>query len=162
MTRRHKTILFLLSLAMFLVVLDSAIVNVALPAIKAALRFDAASLQWVLTAYILTFGGFLMLGGRTADLYGRRRVLVVGIAGFTLCSLLIGLSGSATLLIALRALQGLSAAFMAPTALSILLATFEEGSARNQALSIWSVVASGGAAAGVFLGGLLTQYLGWR
>ncbi len=157
-----QVILWLLALTMFLVVLDSAIINVALPKIKDALGFDDASLQWVLTSYILTFGGFLMLGGRTADLYGRRRVLIFGIAGFTLSSLLIGLSGSAEMLIGLRAFQGLAAAFMAPTALSILLTTFEEGDSRNKALSIWSLVASGGAAAGVFLGGLLTQYLGWQ
>src|ERR1700682_2519527 len=155
-------ILLLLSLAMFMVILDSAIINVALPAMKAALHFDTSSLQWVLTAYILTFGGFLLLGGRTADLFGRRRLLVLGIGGFSLFSLLLGLTSSSVLLIALRALQGLAAAFMAPTALSILLTTFEEGDERNRALSIWSIVASGGAAAGVFLGGVLTQYLGWR
>ncbi len=147
---------------MFLVVLDSAIVNVALPAIKNDLHFDAASLQWVLTAYILTFGGFLMLGGRAADLFGRRKVLLWGIGGFTLFSLLIGLSHTSLMLIILRALQGLAAAFMAPTALSILLTTFEEGPERNRALSIWGLVASGGAAAGVFLGGVLTQFLGWQ
>lgn len=157
-----QVILWLLALTMFLVVLDSAIVNVALPAIKSALHFDDASLQWVLTAYILTFGGFLMLGGRTADLYGRRRVLVAGIGGFTLFSLLIGLSFTSTMMIVLRALQGLAAAFMAPTALSILLTTFEEGPERHKALSVWSIVASGGAASGVFLGGVLTQYLGWQ
>src|SRR5882724_7025742 len=162
MSKEHKIILSLLSLTMFLVILDSAIVNVALPAIKKGLQFDASLLQWVLTGYILTFGGFLMLGGRTADLYGRRRVLVFGIAGFSLFSLLIGFSISSTMMIALRALQGLCGAFMAPTALSILLTTFQEGEERNKALSVWSIVASGGAAAGVFLGGLLTQYLGWR
>ena len=162
MTKNHKIILLLLSLCMFIVVLDSAIINVALPAIKEALQFDNASLQWVLTAYILTFGGFLLLGGRTADLYGRRRVLVLGLVGFGFVSLLIGLSGSSLMMIILRALQGLTAAFMAPTALSILLTTFKEGEARNKALSIWSIVASGGAAAGVFLGGLLTQYFGWQ
>lgn len=162
MEKSKKIILWLLALVMFLVVLDSAIINVALPKIKDALGFDDASLQWVLTAYILTFGGFLMLGGRTADLYGRRKVLIFGIAGFTLFSLLIGLSTSGQMLIILRAFQGLAAAFMAPTALSILLTTFEEGPERHKALSIWSLVASGGAAAGVFLGGLLTQYLGWQ
>jgi EmrB/QacA subfamily drug resistance transporter len=160
--RSKSTTLWLLALAMFLVVLDSAIINVALPAIKTAMHFTTASLQWVLTGYVLTFGGFLMLGGRTADLYGRRRVLLAGIAGFIAFSLLAGLATSATWLIAARALQGLAGAFMAPTALSILLATFEEGPERNRALSVWSIVASGGAAAGVFLGGLLTQYLGWR
>lgn len=162
MSREHKIVLLLLALAMFLVVLDSAIINLALPAIKSAMHFDTASLQWVLTAYILTFGGFLMLGGRLADLYGRRKILVIGMVGFSLFSLLIGLSNSATTLIALRAMQGLAGALMAPTALSILLATFDEGEERNRALSIWSIVASGGAAAGVFLGGLLTEYLGWR
>ena len=99
---RHM-ILLLLSLAMFMVILDSAIINVALPAMKAALRFDTSSLQWVLTAYILTFGGFLMLGGRAADLFGRRRLLVLGIGGFSLFSLLLGLTSSSVLLIALRA-----------------------------------------------------------
>src|SRR3981081_728533 len=120
-SQNRNMILLLLSLAMFMVILDSAIVNVALPAMKAALHFDTSSLQWVLTAYILTFGGFLMLGGRLADLYGRRRILVIGMAGFSLFSLLIGLSNSGPMLIALRALQGLAGAMMAPTALSILL-----------------------------------------
>lgn len=159
---KQTRILLLLATTMFLVVLDSAIVNLALPAIKDALGFDTSTLQWVLTAYILTFGGFLMLGGRTADLYGRRRILLIGVAGFTLTSLLLGLANSEAMFIMLRALQGLAAAFMAPTALSILLTTFQEGDERNKALSVWSMVASGGAAAGVFLGGLLTQYLGWR
>lgn len=162
MSREHKIVLLLLALAMFLVVLDSAIINLALPAIKSAMHFDTASLQWVLTAYILTFGGFLMLGGRLADLYGRRKILVIGMAGFSIVSLLIGLSSSAETLIGLRAVQGLAGALMAPTALSILLATFAEGEERNRALSVWSIVASGGAAVGVFLGGLLTEYLGWR
>ena len=161
-SQNRPMILLLLSLTMFMVILDSAIINVALPAMKAALHFDTSSLQWVLTAYILTFGGFLMLGGRTADVFGRRRLLVLGIGGFSLFSLLLGLTSSSVLLIALRALQGLSAAFMAPTALSILLTTFEEGEERNRALSVWSMVAAGGGAAGVFLGGVLTQYLGWQ
>lgn len=161
-SRSNKIVLGLLALSMFLVVLDSAIINLALPAIKEALHFNNASLQWVLTAYILTFGGFLMLGGRLADLYGRRKILIIGMAGFVITSLLIGLSLSAEMLIALRAVQGLAGALMAPSALSILLATFNEGDQRNKALSVWSLVASGGAAAGVFLGGLLTQYLGWR
>lgn len=160
--KSKQIVLWLLALTMFLVVLDSAIINVALPKIKDALGFDEASLQWVLTAYILTFGGFLMLGGRTADLYGRRKILTFGIGGFTLFSFLIGLSVSSEMMVILRACQGLAAAFMAPVALSILLTTFEEGPERFKALSIWSLVASGGAAAGVFLGGLLTQYLGWQ
>lgn len=155
-------ILALLALSQFLVVLDSAIINVALPTIKEALNFDNASLQWVVTAYILTFGGFLMFGGRAADLFGRRRVLVSGMAGFVAVSFLMGLSQSAEMLVGLRAIQGLAAAFMAPAALSILLTTFSEGEERNKALAVWAVVASGGAAAGVFLGGLLTQYFGWQ
>src|SRR5512135_3164915 len=107
MKHNPRLILVLLSLTQLLVVIDSVIVNLALPAIKSALHFDTASLQWVLTAYILTFGGFLMLGGRTADLFGRRRVLVLGIAAFTLCSLLLGFASSGTALIVLRALEGL-------------------------------------------------------
>jgi EmrB/QacA subfamily drug resistance transporter len=157
-----NTILWILALSFFLVILDSAIVNVALPAIKGSLHFAGAALQWVITGYILTFGGFLMLGGRTADLYGRRRVLVLGIAGFITFSLLTGFSLNAPMMIAMRALQGLAGAFMAPASLSILLATFEEGPERNRALAIWSIIASGGAAAGVLLGGILTQTLGWR
>ncbi len=160
--RKSKLILVLLSMTQLLVVIDSVIVNLALPAIKSALHFDSASLQWVLTAYILTFGGFLMLGGRAADLYGRRKVLVLGIAGFSLSSLLLGFTHSGTILIALRALEGLAAAFMSPAALSILLTTYEEGDERNRALSVWSVVISGGAAVGVILGGILTEYAGWR
>ncbi len=161
MKSNPKLILVLLSLTQLLVVIDSVIVTLALPAIKAALHFDAASLQWVLTAYILTFGGFLMLGGRTADLFGRRLVLVLGIAGFSLSSLLLGFTRSATILIVLRGLEGLAAAFMSPAALSILLTTYKEGDERNRALSVWSVVLSGGAAVGVILGGVLTQYAGW-
>jgi EmrB/QacA subfamily drug resistance transporter len=158
----QDTILFLLSAATLLVVVDSAIINVALPVIKVALHFTQDSLQWVLTSYLLAFGGFLMLGGRTADLYGRRRVLVAGLAGFSLCSLLTGFSVNAPMLIVMRGLQGLAAAFMAPSALAILLTIFEEGPARHRALSIWGVVTSGGGAVGVLLGGVLTQYLGWR
>jgi len=157
-----KITLWLLALAQFLVILDSAIVNVALPAIKTALQFDTASLQWVVTAYTLTVGGFLMLGGRAADLFGRRRVLISGILMFSFTSLLIGLSQSSTMFIVLRALQGLAAAFMSPAALSILLTTFKEGNERNKALSIWGALGAGGAAVGVMLGGLLTQTLGWQ
>src|SRR5258706_2225441 len=147
---------------MFVVVLDSAIINLALPAIQKALKFNDATLQWVVTSYILTFGGFLMLGGRTADLYGRRKILILGLAGFSVCSGLIGFSNSSSMLIVLRAVQGLAGAFMAPTALSILLTSFKEGPERNRALSIWRIVASGGAAAGVFLGCVLPEYLGWQ
>ncbi len=162
MKTNPKFILLLLSLTQLLVVIDSVIVNLALPAIKSAMHFDSASLQWVLTAYVLTFGGFLLLGGRAADLYGRRTVLVMGIAGFSLSSLLLGFTQSSTTLIVLRALEGLSAAFMSPAALSILLSVYREGDERNRALSVWATVISGGAAFGVILGGILTQYVGWR
>jgi EmrB/QacA subfamily drug resistance transporter len=161
--KNHKwLILALLAIAQFMVILDSAIVNVALPAMQQALHFDQESLQWVVTAYTLTFGGFLLLGGRAADLYGRRRILLSGVAGFTLFSLLMGLTDSSTVVIVLRALQGLAAALMSPAALSILLTTFKEGKDRNTALGVWSAVGAGGAAVGVLLGGILTQYLGWE
>lgn len=160
---KHKgAILFLLALSQFLVVLDSAIMNVALPAIQEALHFNDSQLAWVVTAYALTFGGFLMLGGRAADLYGRRKILIIGTVGFALSSLIIGLAQSDVMLIAARAVQGITAAFMSPAALSILLTTFKEGPERTRALSIWAAVASGGAAVGVFLGGALTQYVGWE
>jgi EmrB/QacA subfamily drug resistance transporter len=162
MKNKKWLILALLAIAQFMVVLDSAIVNVALPALEKALHFDQSSLQWVVTGYTLTFGGFLLLGGRAADLYGRRRVLLTGIAGFTLFSLLIGLSDSSVVVVILRALQGLSAAMMSPAALSILLTTFKEGKERNTALGVWSAVGAGGAAVGVLLGGILTQYMGWE
>lgn len=160
---KHKwLILALLAVAQFMVVLDSAIVNVALPAMEKALHIDPASLQWIVTSYTLAFGGFLLLGGRASDLYGRRRVLLTGIVGFTVFSLAIGLAQSGTAVVILRALQGLAAAFMSPAALSIVLTTFKEGKERNTALGVWSAVASGGAAAGVLLGGILTQYFGWE
>jgi EmrB/QacA subfamily drug resistance transporter len=152
----------LVAIAQFMVVLDSAITNVALPTIKAQLNFTNSALQWVVTAYALTFGGFLLLGGRAADLFGRRRVLVSGMLAFTVFSFLIGISHSAILLIVLRALQGMSAALMSPSALSIVLTTFRDGPNRNRALSYWTLVATGGAALGLLLGGVLTQYVGWR
>lgn len=155
-------VLALLALAQFMVVLDSAIANVALPAIQQSLGFDTATLQWIITGYALTFGGFLMLGGRAADLFGRRRVLIAGIIGFTITSLLIGIAQTPIEMIAFRALQGIAAAFMSPSALSIVLTTFREGKSRNTALGIWTAVAAGGAAAGLVIGGLLTEYLNWR
>lgn len=162
MNQNKWLILALLAIAQFMVVLDSAIVNVALPAMEKALHFDPASLQWVVTSYTLAFGGFLLLGGRAADLYGRRRILLIGVATFTILSLAIGLSGSSLMVIVFRALQGLAAAFMSPAALSILLTTFSEGKDRNRALGVWSAVGAGGAAVGVLLGGILTQYMGWE
>jgi len=153
----------LVAIAQFMVVLDTAITNVALPTIKQQLHFTDSMLQWVVTAYALTFGGFLLLGGRAADLYGRRRVLVSGMIAFTIFSFLIGISRSTTLLITLRALQGASAAFMSPSALSIVLTTFRDGgAARNKALAYWTLVATAGAAIGLLLGGALTQYVNWR
>jgi EmrB/QacA subfamily drug resistance transporter len=152
----------LVAIAQFMVVLDTAITNVALPTIKQQLHFTDSSLQWVITAYALTFGGFLLLGGRAADLFGRRRTLLSGMIAFTTFSLLIGLSSSSTALIVLRALQGMSAALMSPAALSIVLTTFGEGNERNRALGYWTLVATGGAAVGLLLGGLLTEYFGWR
>jgi EmrB/QacA subfamily drug resistance transporter len=145
-----------------MVVLDSAITNVALPTIKQQMHFSNSTLQWVVTAYALTFGGFLLLGGRTADLLGRRRTLLSGMIAFTCFSFLIGISHSEFSLIALRALQGMAAAFMSPSALSIVLTTFRDGPNRNRALAYWTLVATGGAAVGLLLGGVLTQYVGWR
>ncbi|HSW97075.1 MAG TPA: MFS transporter [Candidatus Saccharimonadales bacterium] len=163
MKQRSPWLIFILvAVAQFMVVLDISITNVALPTIKQTLHFDANSLQWVITAYALTFGGFLLLGGRAADLFGRRKTLLFGMLGFTLVSFLIGISQSAMMLIILRAVQGIAAAFMSPSALSIVLTTFKEGSDRNKALGYWSTVATGGAAVGLLLGGFLTQYLGWR
>ncbi|HSX34469.1 MAG TPA: MFS transporter [Candidatus Saccharimonadales bacterium] len=160
--RSHWVILTLLALAQFMVVLDSSIVNVALPAMQRAFSLSPANLQWIVTAYTLAFGGFLLLGGRAADLYGRRKVFLAGVTVFAIASLLDGLAQSSGMLIGLRAVQGLAAAFMSPAALSIVLITYKEGHERNIALSIWGAVAAGGAAVGVLLGGILTQYLGWR
>lgn len=155
-------ILALLALAQFMVVLDIAIVNVALPTISRKLHFAPNDLQWVITAYTLTFGGFLLLGGRASDLFGRRRIFMVSVFIFSLLSLTCGLAQSETMLIVARALQGLAAAIMSPAALSIVLAEFTEGKERNAAMGVWGAVAAGGAAAGVLLGGIFTQYLGWR
>lgn len=160
--RSHWWILIVLALAQFMVVLDVSIVNVALPAIQKAFHMSQSNLQWIVTAYTLAFGGFLLLGGRAADLYGRKKLFLIGTIVFGIASLLDGLSQSGTMLIALRAVQGLTAALMSPAALSIVLVTYREGHERNTALSVWGAVASGGAAAGVLLGGVITQYLGWR
>ncbi|MDB5184319.1 MAG: EmrB/QacA subfamily drug resistance transporter [Candidatus Saccharibacteria bacterium] len=158
----HWLILILLALAQFMVVLDVSIVNVALPAIQKAFHMTPENLQWIVTAYTLTFGGALLLGGRAADLFGRRRVFLTGITLFTIVSLADGLAQSGTMLIIFRALQGLAGAFMSPAALSIVLVTYRQGHERNVALSVWGAVAAGGAAVGVLLGGILTQYLDWR
>lgn len=144
-----------------MVVLDLSIVNVALAAIKSDLDFSQASLQWVVTAYAITFGGFLLLGGRLADVLGRRRIFLAGIALFTLSSALCGLAWSETSLVAFRGIQGLGGALFAPAGLSLLMTTFREGRDRNLALGIWGGASGGGAAVGVLLGGLLTSYLSW-
>ncbi|MFN2628980.1 MAG: MFS transporter [Gaiellaceae bacterium] len=147
--------------AQFMVVLDVAIVNVALPSIKTDLHFTQESLQWVITAYAIAFGGALLLGGRLADLLGRRRLFMAGLVLFTASSLLDGLAWSEGSLIAFRALQGLGAALLSPAALSILTTTFREGRERNLALGIWGAASGSGGAAGVLLGGALTSALSW-
>jgi EmrB/QacA subfamily drug resistance transporter len=160
--QRKWLALALLSVVQFMVVLDIAIVNVALPSIQVDLGFSQENLQWVISAYALVFGGFLLLGGRAADLLGRRRIFLLGVVVFTLSSLLAGLAWSEASLIAARALQGLGAAIITPAALSILSVTFAEGRDRNIALGVWGAVGGFGAAAGVLLGGILTDALSWE
>src|SRR5207237_1616137 len=159
--RRRWIALAVIVAAQFMVVLDIAIVNVALPAIKTDLHFTQESLQWVITAYSILFGGVLLLGGRMADILGRRRLFMVGLAIFTASSLLDGFAWSEGSLIAFRALQGLGGALLSPAALSILTTTFKEGRERNLALGIWGAASGSGGAAGVLLGGLLTSSLSW-
>src|SRR6266545_349504 len=160
---RHRWwALALLCVVQFMVVLDIAIVNVALPSIQVDLGFSQENLQWVISAYALVFGGFLLLGGRAADVLGRRRIFLVGIVLFTVSSLFAGLAWSETSLIAARAFQGLGAAIISPAALSILSTTFREGRERNVALGVWGAVGGFGAAAGVLLGGILTDALSWE
>jgi len=154
--------LALLCSAFFMVILDVAIVNVALPSIQADLDFSSQNLQWVVSAYALTFGGLLLLGGRVADLLGRRRVFMAGVALFALASLLGGLAPSGALLIVARALQGIGAAFMTPAALSILMTTFPEGAERNKALGAWGAVGASGGTIGLLVGGVLTETVGWE
>ena len=163
-TRKHDrrwSALALVVTAQFMVILDVAIVNVALPSIKSDLHFSETNLQWVITAYAILFGGALLLGGRLADLLGRRRLFMTGLAVFAASSLLCGLAWSETSLISFRALQGLGGALLAPAALSLLMTTFAEGRERNLALGIYGAASGSGAAAGVLLGGLLTSYLSW-
>jgi len=154
--------LALLATVQFMVVLDIAIVNVALPSIQTDLGFSQQNLQWVISAYALVFGGFLLLGGRTADLLGRRRIFMLGLIAFTIGSLLCGLAWSEASLIGARAVQGLGAATISPAALAILMTTFAEGRERNIALGVWGGVGGFGAAAGVLLGGVLTDALSWE
>src|SRR5437870_13145302 len=159
--RRRWLALAVVVAAQFMVVLDVAIVNVALPSIKTDLHFTQESLQWVITAYSILFGGVLLLGGRMADLLGRRRLFMAGLALFTVSSLANGLAWSSGSLIAFRALQGLGGALLAPAALSILTPMFREGRERNLALGIWGAASGSGGAAGVLLGGVLTSSLSW-
>ena len=163
--RRHSTnpwvILVLICFAQFMVVLDATVVNVALPSIQKDLGMSEANLQWVVNAYALVFGGFLLLGGRAGDLLGRKRLFLGGVIVFTAASLLDGLSTSSGMLIGARALQGLGAAFISPAALAIISTTFKEGSDRAKALGVWAAIAIGGSAIGLVLGGALTQAFSW-
>ena len=152
----------LLALAFFMTVIDLTIVNVSLPTIGRDLHFSETNLQWVVTAYALTFGGFLLLGGRAADLLGRRRILMLGLGLFTVASLAAALATGAGFMIGARAVQGIGAAIMLPAALSIVMNMFGEGAERNKALGIWGGLGAGGATVGVIAGGLLTRYAGWQ
>ncbi|MET0199543.1 MAG: MFS transporter [Rhodococcus fascians] len=162
-TPRAKNLaLALLALTQFLIVIDASIVNVALPSIGESLGIGQDGLSWVINAYILAFGGFLLLGGRLADLLGRRKMFVTGLLIFTVASLMGGLAQNDAWLNIARAVQGLGAAIVSPAALSILTTTFKEGSERNRALAVWGAMSGAGGAAGVLLGGVLTEYLGWE
>ena len=160
--QRKWLVLAVVGAAFFMTILDVAIVNVAIPSIQTDLHIAESTVQWVITAYAITFGGFLLLGGRMADLLGRRRIFIAGLILFTLASLACGLASSAAVLIVSRAVQGIGAAIISPAALSIVTTTFEEGAERNKALGIWGALGGSGAAAGVLFGGILTKYLGWE
>jgi len=159
---RRWFVLAIVGTAFFMTILDVSIVNVALPTIADKLHFSRGNIQWVVTAYALSFGGFLLLGGRSADLLGRRRVFMVGVGLFSAASLVCGLANGEAVLIAARAVQGLGGAVISPAALSIVSTTFEEGPDRNKALGIWGALGGSGAAVGVLMGGILTKYLGWE
>ena len=160
-TTNPWVVLVLICLAQFMVVLDATIVNVALPSIQKDLQLSESSLQWIVNAYTLVFGGFLLLGGRAGDLLGRKRLFLIGLVIFTTASLLDGLASSEGMLIGARALQGLGAALISPAALSIISTTFAEGKERARALGVWAAIAIGGSAVGLILGGVLTQYFSW-
>ena len=161
-TRRGVLTLLLLCTVQFIDIVDSSIMNVALPSIRTDLGFTQQNLQWVLSGYLVTYGGFLLLGGRAADLIGRRRLLVAGTALFAACSLVGGLATNATTLVGARVAQGIGAALMTPAGLSILTTTFTEGKDRTRALGVWGAISGVAAAAGVFLGGVLSEGPGWR
>src|SRR3984893_15239603 len=160
--RNLNLALAVIALAQLMVVLDSAIVNVALPSIQHALHFNPTDLAWLCNAYTTTFGGLLLLGGRAGDLFGRRRMFVIGALVFTAGSLAGGIANSPTFLIIARAAQGGSGAILAPTALSILAPTFTEGKERNRAFGVYSAVSAGGGAIGLLIGGIITNYFSWR
>src|SRR3954464_2738582 len=160
-TNRWAT-LVVVCLAQFMVILDATIVNVALPSIQRGLHFSPTDLQWVINSYTLMFGGFLLLGGRAADFFGRRRLFLAGVAVFSAASLINGLASSSEMLIIGRGLQGLGGAMVSPAALSIITTTFAEGPDRTKALGVWSAIAAGGAAVGLLMGGILTDALSWE
>src|SRR6266403_889587 len=157
-----NAVLAVVAVAQFMVILDSTVVNVALPTIRTDLGFSEQNLSWILNAYTLMFGGFLLLGGRAADRLGRRRLFVAGIALFSGASLICGLSQSEAMLLIARGAQGLGGAMVSPAALSIILTTFAEGSERNRALAVWGAIAGAGGAVGLLLGGVIVQALSWR
>ena len=159
---RRGAALAVLALAQLMVVLDATIVNIALPSAQRALGFSVADRQWVVTAYALAFGGLLLLGGRLADIAGRRRMFLIGLAGFAVASAVGGAAGNFATLAAARAAQGAFGALLAPAALSLLTVTFTAPKERGRALAVFSAVSGGGAVVGLLLGGLLTQYLSWR
>src|SRR5438477_2722388 len=159
---RRNLILAVLGAAQVMLNFDIAIVNLALPSMQRTLGFSSESLQWVVAGYALTFGGFLMLGGRLADAIGRRRMFLTGLVLFVAASMLGGFSQSGGILIVARVIQGFAGALVSPAALSLLTTTFKEGRERNRALGMWSAMAAGGASAGLILVGLLTQELSWR
>src|SRR5256885_1525501 len=155
-------VLVIVCVAQFMVILDATVVNVALPSIQIALNFSSADLQWIVNAYTLVFGGFLLLGGRASDLLRRQGLFIAGVVIFTIASAINGIADSSGVLIAGRALQGFGGALVSPAALSIVTTTFEEGADRTKALGVWSAIAAGGAAAGLVIGGALTQTVSWR
>src|SRR5213592_1602118 len=157
-----NAVLAIVAVAQFMVVLDATVVNVALPTIKREVGFSEQSLSWVLNAYTLMFGGFLLLGGRLADRLGRRRLFVAGITVFSVASLICGISQSEGMLLVARGLQGLGGAMVSPAALSIILTTFAEGPERNRALAVWGAIAGAGGAVGLLLGGVIVELLSWR
>src|ERR687894_1998563 len=158
--RRWKA-LALLSLAQFLIIMDTSIIGVALPAIQQQFGFSQSDLQWIFSAYVIVFGGLLLLGGRLSDILGQRKIFVIGFAILTAASVLAGLAPNGTMLIAARALQGIGAALIAPSAMSILMNLFTIPSERNKAMGFWGAAAPAGGTAGVFLGGIITAYVDW-